>query len=246
VILKPEQLKIALEAGFKIPRTLCSNSPARIRELLRRSRNGVIYKPFTPASWRSQEGLAVAFSSLVTEEDLPDDEILRATPGIFQEYVQKSYELRVTAIGRRLFTVKLRSQEVLDAKVDWRAAPDEVPMEPADLPPSVESACLKILDTFGLVFGCFDLIVTPDQEYVFLEVNEMGAFLWIESQLPELGVLDAFSELLIQAKADFAWKQSCANSRWSEIVQRALQQSESESMKGHITSPSGDTFDEDQ
>lgn len=28
----------------------------------------------------------------------------------------------------------------------------------------------------GIIFGCFDFIVTPDEEYVFLEVNPMGQF----------------------------------------------------------------------
>ena len=32
----------------------------------------------------------------------------------------------------------------------------------------------------GLVFCALDFIVTQDDEYVFLEVNEQGQFLWIE------------------------------------------------------------------
>ncbi len=33
---------------------------------------------------------------------------------------------------------------------------------------------------FGLVYGAFDFIVTPDGRYVFLEVNPSGQYMWIE------------------------------------------------------------------
>jgi glutathione synthase/RimK-type ligase-like ATP-grasp enzyme len=33
-----------------------------------------------------------------------------------------------------------------------------------------------------LNFGCFDFIVTPEGEYVFLECNPNGQWLWIEME----------------------------------------------------------------
>lgn len=49
----------------------------------------------------------------------------------------------------------------------------------------------------GLVFGCIDIIVTLNGEYCFLEVNEMGQFLWIERANPEIRILDAFCDFLL-------------------------------------------------
>ncbi|MBA3537169.1 MAG: hypothetical protein H0T84_11265 [Tatlockia sp.] len=46
----------------------------------------------------------------------------------------------------------------------------------------------------GVVFGCFDFIVTPDDEIIFLELNEQGQFLWVEEILPELCYMDMFAE----------------------------------------------------
>jgi hypothetical protein len=46
--LKTQQLNAAVQAGFKIPRTLCSNDPERIREFIRKAPEGVIYKSFFP------------------------------------------------------------------------------------------------------------------------------------------------------------------------------------------------------
>jgi glutathione synthase/RimK-type ligase-like ATP-grasp enzyme len=242
--LKTEQLKVALDAGFTIPRTLCSNDPARIIEFIRRNQNGTIYKSFFPVSWRTADGVATLFSSVVKEEDLPEDAILRASPGIFQELVAKAYELRVTAIGKRLFTAKFRSQEVPEGQIDWRAAFDRLPMEPANLPESVAEACRRIMTSLGLVFGCFDLIVTPAGGYVFLEVNEMGAFLWVEEKLEEIPLLDAFCEFLIQGTADFRWKQSAENISWRDVVDDAMRQFTVEAPKTHIRVSTESVLDE--
>lgn len=237
VLLKPEQLKAATRAGFGIPRTLCSNDPRRIREFLCRNPNGVIYKPLFPASWQTGDGVAVAFTSQVTDSDLPEDSILRATPGIFQEMVLKRHELRITAVGHRMFAAKLLSQEVDSARLDWRAASEPIRIEPVDLPEPVADACRRTLDDLGLVFGCFDLFVTPTGDYVFLEVNEMGAFLWIEEKLPDLGLLDAFCELLIQGSVDFRWRKSRDSVRLQDVIEEATHQLEVVAPRLHVSAP---------
>lgn len=201
--LKTEQLRAAITAGFKIPPTLCTNEPAEIRRFLRAYPGGVIYKSFFPAGWANETGVAMLFTSLVTEEDLPDDPLLAAVPGIFQARVSKAFELRVTAIGNQMIAVKIRSQEHASSSLDWRAATEEVPLEPFLLPPPIADACRDVMARLGIVYGAFDLIVTPEKDYVFLEVNEMGAFLWLEEQLPELGLLDTFCEFLRQGRIDF-------------------------------------------
>lgn len=242
--LKTQQLRAASEAGFKIPSTLCSNDPARIREFLRLNKGGAIYKSFYPVSWRTSEGVATLFSSVVSEEDLPEDSILRASPGIFQELVPKAHELRITAIGHRLFTAKFRSQEIPEGRIDWRAAFDRLPMEPVDLPESVADACRRIMADLGLVFGCFDVIVTPAGDYVFLEVNEMGAFLWIEEKVEDLHLLDAFCEFLIQGRIDFQWEHSPRSISWRDVSGGALRQFEVEAPQSHIRIPTESILDD--
>ena len=244
--LKTQQLRAAAQAGFKIPRTLCSNDPTRIREFLRSAPKGIIYKSFFPMSWRTSDGVATLFSSVVQEQDLPHDPVLQASPGIFQELVPKAYELRITAMGSRMFTAKFRSQEIPEGRVDWRAAFDRLPIEPAELPESVAVACRQVMTSLGLVFGCFDLIVTPEGDYVFLEINEMGAFLWIEEKVEELRLLDAFCEFLIQGAVDFRWCKSSENVHWRDVFDRAMRQFEVEAPQAHIRIPTESIFDDAQ
>src|SRR5436309_13426013 len=103
--LKVEQLKAALSCGFQIPPTLFSNQQKRIRSFVRQ--HEAIYTAFAPVSWSLEDGVAVLFSTPVTEADLPEDAILMAVPGIFQAKVPKAYELRITAIGQHLFAARL-------------------------------------------------------------------------------------------------------------------------------------------
>ncbi len=157
----------------------------------------------------------LTYTSVLTAQDLVADEVLRQTPGIFQELVPKAYELRITVIGRRVLASKVLSQQTEKGKVDWRRSSDELQFEPTHLPPEVELRCIALLDELGLVFGCFDFIVTPEHDYVFLEVNEMGQFLFIE-RCCGLPLLDAFSEFLLQGRIDFQWNQSAVRVRYTD------------------------------
>jgi D-alanine-D-alanine ligase-like ATP-grasp enzyme len=55
------------------------------------------------------------------------------------------------------------------------------------------------LKHLGLNFGCFDFIYTPLCEYVFLECNPNGQWLWIEHETG-MKISDAIAEALINQK----------------------------------------------
>ncbi|PRQ02919.1 hypothetical protein ENSA5_18570 [Enhygromyxa salina] len=205
---KPAQLAAARRVGLDVPPTLLSNDPQRIRSFIRANEpTQTIYKPFATSQWDLGDGAAAyLFTAVVDEDALPSDEILRLTPGIFQPRLAKDHELRVTFMGDHVFVAKIGSQAVDGAEVDWRIKTRSVATEVGVLPAGVEAACRALMRTFGLVFACFDFIVTPENNHVFLEVNQMGQFLWLEELAPEMPLLDAFCELLIQGRPDFQWR----------------------------------------
>ena len=203
--LKPVQLREAARAGLIIPRTLMSNDPERIRRFLAEHRGRTIYKPFYPAQWDRGDQLALLMTSEVRPEDLPSDGTLRLTPGIFQEKIEKDHELRVTILGEHVVTARLLSQESERTRLDWRAGAVQLRVEPGRLPDEVERACFQLMRSLGIVFGCFDFIVTPEGEHVFLEVNPAGQFLWVEEACPDLPLLAPFVDFLLARRRDFRW-----------------------------------------
>ncbi len=201
---KPLQLKLARECGFSVPPTLFSNDPERIRAFAR-ANGEVVYKPFTSTGcWSEGSRVVATFTSALRIEHLADGQLLAACPGIYQRHIAKSHELRVTMIGNRAFAARIDSQSTERGKLDWRLANGEFAMTQVSLPPQVERACHRLMARLNLVFGAIDLIVTPAGEHVFLEINEMGQFLFVE-HLSGMPLLDAFCELLIQGRADYAW-----------------------------------------
>ncbi len=57
--------------------------------------------------------------------------------------------------------------------------------------------------SLGLVFGSMDLVVTPEGETLFLEVNEAGQFLWIETLNPAIPMLSLFADFIASGRSDF-------------------------------------------
>ncbi len=153
--------------------------------------------------------MRLTYTKEINLKQLPSDEVLQITPGIFQKKITKAYELRINFFGDCAITAKLKSQEHDRGKLDWRYVPiTELKVEEFVLPDNIYKKCKAFMEQFDIVFGCFDFIVTPDNEYYFLEINEQGQFLWIEDSNPEIKLLDAFTDFLITGTKDFSWKKS--------------------------------------
>ncbi len=234
---KPVQLQEALAVGLRVPPTLCSNDPDKIRRFLNRYEGEAIYKPFSPAQWLKGDSSALTFTSAVACDDLPEDEVLRLTPGIFQQRIPKDHELRLTYIGDRVVVAKLMSQEVPGACIDWKLAFGNLRVEPAEIPAAIDRACRQLLKRFNLVFACLDMIVTPEGEHVFVELNEMGQFLWVEELNPNLLVLDPFCEMLIQARSDYSWNRSGDNLLFSDLYEPAIVKQRNVLSQVHVAKP---------
>jgi len=195
---KPLQLKIAAEVGFSIPSTIFSNNPEHIKSFVREHNGHVVVKGLTVHEWDlDNSGCAVLYTNKISESDLTSDHELQITPCIYQALVIKACDLRVTYFGTKYFAVSIRSEQDDVNAIDWRSSNlDKLTLEPSKLPENIDFLCQKLLERMNLVFGCFDLIITPTGEYIFLEVNQAGQFLWIERILPDLHLLDAFCDFI--------------------------------------------------
>lgn len=177
---KPAQLAAASAIGLQIPRTLISNDPDAILAWIRESHAPVVYK--TLSQFATLEAGRSVFTTRVTEELLRNIDEIVLTPGIFQEEVPKSHELRVTVVGTRSFVGRINSQARPETGLDWRHRPFEIESEPARLPPDLESRVQELMRHFGLRYAALDFIVTPEGAHVFLEINPAGQYMWVEAR----------------------------------------------------------------
>ena len=121
----------------------------------------------------------VVYTTLVAKEDLARDASLSACPVIYQRYVEKAFELRVTVVGDEVFAARIYSQESDGGTIDWRhALSASIRYEVHELDPDLADQCRRLARRLRLEFAGIDLIVTPDEETVFLEVNAAGQWAW--------------------------------------------------------------------
>jgi glutathione synthase/RimK-type ligase-like ATP-grasp enzyme len=195
---KAVQLRLARETGFGIPRTIISNDIGAIREFLSRPGDYIVKSP-APMSWTEDEAVIFLPTTRIGLADIIDEVSVRSCPMIYQERIEKSYELRVVVCGERILWVKLHSQEGGRYRDDWRhGVVTEMKVEPVAAPNGLEAKVAQFCRRAGLLHASFDLAVTPDGSAVFFEVNEQGQTLWIEEVNPDIRVL----EMLVAFFAD--------------------------------------------
>ncbi len=205
---KGEQLLRARRFGFEVPQTLITTDPDEAREFFYRCGKQMIFKvmsdPYLGALslHRKDPELQAdpyqATTTLVTEADLDMLDSVRVAPCLFQEYVPKRVELRITVIGDEIFAAEIHSQEHAETSIDWRNHDIDIPYLAVTLPPLAAEKCLALVKSYGLNFSAMDMIVTPDDRYVFVENNPNGQFIFVEHKVPELAMTDALAACLIR------------------------------------------------
>jgi glutathione synthase/RimK-type ligase-like ATP-grasp enzyme len=196
---KPYQLEKAQRAGLQIPRTLMSNNREQILAFAESCSSGLLYKPFNFHTERQPDGYSrTIYANKVSIDYVRENShALSIAPCIFQEYIEKCVELRVTVVGRTLFTCQIDSQRSQVSNIDWRRYDfSQMLYASSSLPDHVVQKILRLMDALGLVFGCIDLILTPTGEYVFLEINPNGQWYWVE-KLTSLPIAEHLARLLI-------------------------------------------------
>lgn len=171
---KANQLRVAADVGLNVPATLITSDPSRVSAFVERcGAPGAIYKTFscTHTIWRE--------TRVLRAEDLEHVDAVRLAPVIFQAFVPKDYDLRITAVGGQMFPAAIRSASDV---VDFRATVGHADVAPVDLPRPIATRLRKLLTRLGLVYGAIDMRRTPDGDYYFFEVNTAGEFLFVEDR----------------------------------------------------------------
>ena len=200
---KGEQLARAARFGFRVPPSLITSSKDAVLAFRKAVGGDIVFKtmesPFLAADEVGDEE-RIASGIATTRIDADHEDMLDAVgelPCFFQQYVPKRYEIRATVIGERLFAAKIHSQDDVRTQVDFRNYDAPVRYEATQLPEEIEQRCLDYVHSYGLKYGAIDLIVDKAGEYVFLENNPGGQFLFVEHRVPELRMIDALADRLI-------------------------------------------------
>jgi glutathione synthase/RimK-type ligase-like ATP-grasp enzyme len=196
---KLRQLASASALGFAIPVTLVTNDVMEARKFLRRFPLAVA-KSIGRSAIELDGAHWAVFTRPLSRASVIGERALRISPCIFQEMIPKRADIRVTVVGSKIFAAAITCRDAQPPEVDWRALESRsLIYRRHSLPREIQDRCHLLMQELGLVYGCFDFILTPEGKYYFLEINPSGQWGWIEHELG-FEITDEIARLLIHGK----------------------------------------------
>ncbi|WP_131786314.1 ATP-grasp ribosomal peptide maturase [Protofrankia symbiont of Coriaria ruscifolia] len=190
---KPLQLQTAARSGLRTPRTLISNSAVHTAKFAASLDGPMVYKPLSTGVVAEDGQVRLIYTTVVDSAAL-DAGPVASTAHLFQEWIPKAHDVRLTAVGNRCFSVAIHADSSA-AHTDWRADYDSLTYQAIDTPTDVEGGVRRYLDQFGLLFGAFDFTVSPTGDWYFLECNPNGQWDWL-AEITGLPVAGAIADAL--------------------------------------------------
>ena len=195
--IKVLQLAAANKAGLKTPDTLISNDPLKVAAFINElGELECAIKPLIALGVKDERGYRLPLTTTLPK-NYPLDSVA-LSPTIYQPYIEKMAEIRCVVIGEKIFTARINSQDNEDTRRDWRGG--DCTYELFDLPEHVATAIHRLMGSLDINFASLDMILTPEGEYVFLEVNPNGQWLWLEEELG-LPLVASMADLLMSNRA---------------------------------------------
>ena len=182
---KVYQLMYASKNAWNIPQSYIGNNR---HDYSKYEKSESIIKPLTTGKTHGSNGWELYQTNMF--KGIHED--ISLTPVYLQNYIPKQFEVRITIVERQAYPIRIDTKN----PVDWRSDYQNHKYTKITCPNSIIEKCYQMMDAFNLMFGAFDFIVTPRNEWVFLEVNPNGQWLWLERSL-NLNISQKIVEYLI-------------------------------------------------
>lgn len=192
---KPRQLSLAQTVGLVVPATIVTNAPDEVRRFGAEQGEIIVKSLAEPIITEAGSQKAIWTRQVEATEltALPGVEL---TAHLFQKWIPKAYEIRLTVVGKRDFAVAIHAHSAT-ARIDWRADYDALTYEVIECPSDITERARAFLSSVGLTYGAFDFIVSADTgDHIFLECNGAGQWGWLAEEC-RLPIAEAIADELI-------------------------------------------------
>jgi hypothetical protein len=181
---KLEQITTAKSLGFSVPDTLVTQEPDDLVSFYKANEKRIIVKPvstgYVERPMAQQDSLV--YTNRVLEEHLKDLSDLKVCPALFQQCIQKDYDVRITSVDDDVHAVALfASDDSGSQRCDIRRNNMvDVRYKSIELPEVVKNGISNIVKHYGLRFSAIDMAVTNKGEWCFFEINANGQWAWLD------------------------------------------------------------------
>ncbi len=169
----------ATEFGFKVPSAYFGNNVEMVKKLS----NNLAVKPIKSKFFKLEQSDILLYTQKFSQDEIElYKDSVSETPLTYQDYIEKMYELRITVVGDKVFATKIDSQKNPQSLVDWRQLKEGMGKYYSiyTLPKNIQDMCVAYTKSLKQYYGAIDLIRDVNGDYIFLELNSMPAWLWIE------------------------------------------------------------------
>ncbi|MEB8346888.1 hypothetical protein OO010_12570 [Flavobacteriaceae bacterium KMM 6898] len=178
---KIENLLIAKKNGLNIPKTLVTNKKTELELFFKNNIKIMSKNIYSMPNIRDPDwNYKIGTNQLVTNNQINRLSSIFA-PSIIQEYIEKSFEVRIFVFEDQFYAMAIFSQKDDKTKFDFRNYNEANPNRnvPFELPSIIKRNLTSFLKEKKMNTGSIDLIVTPNNEFYFLEINPQGQLDWL-------------------------------------------------------------------
>jgi Prokaryotic glutathione synthetase, ATP-grasp domain len=187
---KIEQLTTARALGLTAPATLMTQDADELCAFYAEQDGKVVAKPMASGYVKSAKGevCSLVYTNRVRPLHLQNLSDVSACPTLFQQYIEKQHDVRITIVDGYVHAVALIAREP-----DGRQRCDvrrnnmaDVSYRTVSVPSEVERGLTALAAYYSLRFAAIDMAVGKDGNWYFFEVNPNGQWAWLD----EAGVTD--------------------------------------------------------
>ncbi|MCP1237954.1 hypothetical protein NKW55_15535 [Gluconobacter kondonii] len=201
---KAIQISLAKETGFFVPNTIITSDPAYVSSF-RKQYDTVCVKYLVWMTWGSGTKTRATFTAKIEKNEILESSQIRNSISIFQPFIKKQYEVRITVFGHYMQAVKIPQGVGVDP-VDWRKNLNYLAhIKKIKIPYEIREKIIFLMKRMNINFGAFDFIIDKDQKWWFLEVNESGTFLWKQDNCRDINLFAPFVLFLKERNPEFLW-----------------------------------------
>lgn len=196
---KIEQLSRAKQHGLATPKSIVTNQQHLAHKFVNDLEGSVIVKPLSSGYIErdNSEDDTLIYTNDFSLSNLKLLEKIDKCPVLFQEKIEKLVDVRVTVIDKEVIAIGMKSltntrKQILDIR---RNNMKNVIYSKILIPKDIKKSIRSLMKCYKLRFGALDFAITPDEKWIFFEINPNGQWAWLD-QIADAKISDSYIKSL--------------------------------------------------
>ncbi|TCP25886.1 ATP-GRASP peptide maturase of grasp-with-spasm system [Tenacibaculum skagerrakense] len=179
---KLEVLDKASKIGLSVPKTFIVTNKSQLQKIINKE-GELITKSIKDNLYHFNEKHGYYTYTEKVSLDNINEFPENFSPTLFQNLVEKRYELRVFYLEGKFYSMCVFSQNDKQTELDFRKYNNAKPNRNLSfkLPETVELKLKKLYEELDLDTGSADIMVDKNGNYIFLEINPVGQFTMVST-----------------------------------------------------------------